>query len=846
MAIFIKFMFLYISRLDMSEMVQKINNYYLCGANRLNEKAANSCKPPFGNGEDKSSKELNELSKVSDDSRIKVPMQYKKTGELNLPYGLKAHCYKLANGQQVVVVPKEGKTVLRSYVNTGSLNETDDIRGISHYIEHNLFNGSDGLAAGEFFETTDRIGAETNASTGLAETNYFISSNLLNDTDLEEEMRIHSSMLESPRFAIDMLEKEKGVVNSEINMITSNPQNIAFNTTIKSLFNIKTTSEDVIAGTTDNITNLTREDVVEYYNKNYFPANMVTVISGEVEPEETIKLVSKYFTSTKSNPISRHYQNLIPIEKPVRRDIISDKTQAAFTVMGFSGPKNNDLKSDIYTTALLKLMFSYSDAEKMFREDNALIDYAQEKVLASPNAPSAITIVVESSDANSERVLKKIYSRIQDFQNKPVSEEQLKIIKRDMKKMYVNMFESSFAINDFIGASILEGKFKDINDIENIINNMTAGDLQDIAKKYTDLNKVAITVVHPASANEKTISENYNNNKSVSFTGKTKQAINMEHVKQYGLNNNYRVSFYDSQYPNIDAGIMYRVEKPVYSKNPAARAVLNEILCSGTMFHSREDFEKSLEQNGGGVMIFADNNGIAAVFDSSVEDYSKIYGAFKELLENPRFTEETFKEAVAVIKDNVLRADKTPWNKLNPMLHPKTKNTDEDILKGLELLTLDDVNTLYNELYSNSHAVVSIAAPISTYPELKNTILKSVNEMRTVQPYTNVSRSEYEPVEASKVLTDIDNKSQANILMAYKYIDNGNIKDKASICLLNKILGGGPSSRLFSDLRESQKLAYSVKSSVSKENDTGTMVLSIGTTTDNKLTGEKSYENLQK
>ena len=85
-----------------------------------------------------------------------------------------------------------------------------------HYIEHNLFNGSRGLEQGDFFKQVDKMGASTNASTGFAETNYYISSNLINKDDLENKIKIHASMLETPLFAIDKLEKEKGIVNSEI------------------------------------------------------------------------------------------------------------------------------------------------------------------------------------------------------------------------------------------------------------------------------------------------------------------------------------------------------------------------------------------------------------------------------------------------------------------------------------------------------------------------------------------------------------------------------------------------------------------------------------------------------
>ena len=101
------------------------------------------------------------------------------------------------------------------------------------------------------------MGAYTNASTGFAETNYFISSNLLNQGDLENKIKIHASMLEMPRFAEDMLNKEKGIVNSEINMILGDPVLIAENATLKKLYNINSTSGDLIAGTTENINNIT-------------------------------------------------------------------------------------------------------------------------------------------------------------------------------------------------------------------------------------------------------------------------------------------------------------------------------------------------------------------------------------------------------------------------------------------------------------------------------------------------------------------------------------------------------------------------------------------------------------
>ena len=65
------------------------------------------------------------------------------------------------------------------------------------------------MKEGDFFKQVDKMGASTNASTGFAETNYYISSNLLNDSDLETKIKLHASMLETPIFATEKLEKEK-------------------------------------------------------------------------------------------------------------------------------------------------------------------------------------------------------------------------------------------------------------------------------------------------------------------------------------------------------------------------------------------------------------------------------------------------------------------------------------------------------------------------------------------------------------------------------------------------------------------------------------------------------------
>lgn len=218
------------------------------------------------------------------------------------------------------------------------------------------------------------------------------------------------------------------------------------------------------------------------------------------------------------------------------------------------------------------------------------------------------------------------------------------------------------------------------------------------------------------------------------------------------------------------------------------------------------------------------------------------------MIENPRFTNEEFEHAKAEIKEALLTADKSAYDKLSNELYKglQAGYSKEEILKDLETLTIEDVKTLYNYLIQNGKGELSISAPFERKPELNKILFNTLGKFKTVTPhYTRELQDVYKPVEETKVLTDTDFKNQAEIIEAYKFKINQNIKDRVTLELLNTILGGNPSSRLFSDLREQQKLAYHVRSNYETNNNIGLFTLKIGTTTDNKETGEQSFDNVK-
>lgn len=797
-----------------------------------------------------------DISNAAPTYNVQVPLRYTYLGEQKLPYSNVAHIYKMENGQRVVIVPRENSsTIVKSYVNAGSMNEPDNIRGISHFLEHNLFNGSEGLKPGEFFETVNKMGASTNASTSFAATDYYIASHLLKKNDLEKQIKIHASMIESPQFAVDMIEKEKGPVTSEINMILDDPENIATNNTLKLLYNINTTSADIIGGTTENINKLTREDVIDYYKRNYCPSNIVTVISGEVDPEETMKLVSKSFKNKAVAVPERNYEKLTPIQKSVRRDIISDKTNSTIISIGFNGPKNNDTRDKILLDAIQFFLIgsSISRLNESLQEINSNAFINSDRMSTKAEDGRIILFSTATSEESSEQVIKTIFSEIASLEKNPPTDEEMNIVKKKLKLVLAQVFEDSDLINSNVGACMLDNDMKNITEFEETIDKLTPQDMVNFAKKYLDLNKVAITVVHPDTSVVKKIKENYSRANNVSFTGSSdemnhKEAIDMKKVKKFSATNNFSIATNETKGDMAVMDLSLRASAPANIRAGVSE-ILSVMLNRGSNLKDEKAFFSQLEKQGISTQFGADEKEICVNSIFLPTDGVDALKSAKEVLLHPRFTNEELVYAKNLLRENLQSASKSSAQGLMKEMFKGELygHTIDDVLNNLDSIDLNEVIGLYNYIAENAQGRIVVSAPFEKNPELKQAFFDELcNDFQTLKPVDTKIFNGYVPVKKSAVVLQEHNKSQAEIQMGYKFKIDGNLKNVATLNLMNIILGGTPSSRLFQDLREKQKLAYQVRSQVNNLDNSGVLSLYIKTTTDNEAGGEIKYENLQK
>lgn len=810
-------------------MVMKVDNVHrVCFKGTVSEAKRN------GNSEQKM--QITELSTVTPDFAVKTPQKYTAMEPIKTENGLTIYPYKLANGHKVTIIPMEGSpAVVKNYVNVGSMNETADIKGISHFLEHMAFNGTNGenghlkLDVGDSFKKIDELGGWANASTNYAITDYVNSTPLLNSSDLEQQIKVIAAMTEDLKLSQSMIDKEKKPVCSEINMILDDPQTIALDQTVRTLFNIKNPADEMVGGSVKHIQNLTREDVVNYYNKYYTPDNMNLVITGDVNPDEMISIVAKNFNSLKVSQGKRFEEKLAPIQKTVRKDFVNDKTLSTDIVLGFAGPKNNAVKEKVIYDIAKMYLLSYSvDLKQNLKQLNSYPFIDNEKISTNPNSPRMIYLAANVSEKDCEKALRTIFSSISNI--KKPDNEALNEIKEQILKEKENTFEYSSNVNDIIGNAVLNNNLEYITKYNEILQSITPEEVFDGVKKYFDLNKAAITVVHPKN--------------EVSFKG-SRKPVNTEKVSEYKLSNGFDVGFQQTKSNNITYQISLKVDKP-YNKKAGVIDVLDIMYSMGNQDLDENEFIRFKEKNNIDIGASATCRNLTIFAESGFKNRDIIFESAKKLLYNPRFTEENLEKAKERIKDYITRKQETAYDLY---MNNDAKNNPYDfsmyeILENLDNITLQDVKDCHNYILKNSRGIIVANVP-EEHPEVKNEVLKSAGKLQTVLPNEIKQLELYKENKGVKILTGVNNNSQADIMQVFKFKCENTVKESVLAEITNSILTSS-SIGLFNTLREKEHLAYSVYSSIEKIGDSGKISCNILTTTDNKEIGEISYDNVQK
>lgn len=363
----------------------------------------------------------------------------------------------LENGLRVYMIPK--KNVSNIYVTFttkyGSVDTTFELdgkkitspNGIAHFLEHKMFEAKNGI---DPFTIFDQNGASSNAATSNYKTSYLFAG----PTKLKENLTTLLDFVQEPYFTDENVEKEKGIIIEEIKMCEDQPGRVGYNATLENAF-VKHPIRIPVIGSEKSVKSITKEDLYQCYKAFYHPKNMFLVITGNINPKETLKIIKE---NQNKKTFEENYQKKVIFEKEPDK-VAKKKTihyQNVTIPKVYYSYKINVENFDMNIRFITKYLSIYLDslygsvsdfAEEV--EVKKIVNNGVDFIISKTDSHLVITFIAETKKTNALiKIIKKYMGKeitIDDFNRK----------KKIMLSSNIYMSDNIFRLNNYVTDNIL-------------------------------------------------------------------------------------------------------------------------------------------------------------------------------------------------------------------------------------------------------------------------------------------------------------------------------------------------------------------------------------------------------
>jgi predicted Zn-dependent peptidase len=405
----------------------------------------------------------------------------------------------LKNGLTVVSVPMKTESVTAlMLVRVGSRDESEELNGISHFLEHMVFKGTKKWPKPtDMNKVIESVGGMVNAYTSREETGYWVKV-------AKEYLGLGLEYLQQsvfqPLLPKEELEKERGVIIEEINMHEDNPMHKVRREFVSGIYSMTPLGWQII-GKKENIKRLKRQEFNQYLKKWYQSKNMVLGIAGGVD-KGMMEKVKQVFEGQKKGERSfgDRPKELKMEQKEARVSVVERKTEQAHFCLGVRSLKRDD--KDRYALGVLSTALGGNMSSRLFeeiREKRGLVYYVRTSIDSFFETGHLVT----QAGCDLRRVEEAIKVTLSEYlkltdKKKGINKEELRRSKEYLKGMLALSLEDSVNMASLSAESLLlEGRIRTAEEIEKGIEAVRVTDVQRVGKKIFNRKDLNLTVVGP-------------------------------------------------------------------------------------------------------------------------------------------------------------------------------------------------------------------------------------------------------------------------------------------------------------------------------------------------------------
>ncbi|MHB8108454.1 MAG: M16 family metallopeptidase [Syntrophorhabdaceae bacterium] len=710
--------------------------------------------------------------------------------------------HSLKNGLNYILEERKnaGVVAIQVWMNVGSKDEDDRIAGITHFIEHLIFKGTDKIKGNEFASRIEAMGGSVNAFTSFDNTVYHI---VIPTMAFQEGFELLMESVKNPAFPEQEIAKERKVILEEIKMGEDDPQRKMFKELFSLSYHGAVYGKPVI-GFTETVEKITRQDILEYYKSHYVPANQTIVITGEFNNQAAQDLIVKHMSGGTANPKPPARQ-VAKVAKGDTEKIVDRPVKENYLAISYGIPKRTS--SDIPAIDVLGTILGDGESSRLqeiLKKREGLVNGISTYVFTPQQEGLFVIYANYTQGDETQAVLRGIDTQIRHMQKQDIAEWELIKAKNMLKAYYVYDSEAAQGRARQLGDSkTMTGDPYFIEIYLAAVDKVTAADVRQAANKYL------------VSRDRRTI-----------LMGPKRVANPYRKFMANGLKvlvnkNSTSPTF------SVRIGFAGGLKAEGAGKNGEFN-VLSRMLLKGTRTRNSSDIARQLDTLAGSLVPYNGRNvfGLTGKFLS--KDLKTVIPLLKELLMDTAFNDEELTRVKREILSEIRQRDDDPvsftFMRFNEAMfgdHPYSLDplgSEKDVQK----LTLDDIGGLYRQYVTPNGAVVAFSGDID-----ENEIFKMTEDLFKDWKGKRIDiRKMYK--KPSKQIVNFDRDIQ-QVHIVFGFPGPGLIdQDRYPAEVLDAILSG-MGGRIHRVLREENPYAYAVTFFNQMAYETGAMGIYIGT-----------------
>ncbi|MDD5190259.1 MAG: pitrilysin family protein [Dehalococcoidales bacterium] len=411
------------------------------------------------------------------------------------------HKVTLDNGLRIITspMPHTRSVSVCIYLGVGSRYETAAEAGISHFIEHLMFRGTDKRPhSKDISGAIEGVGGILNGATDKEMTVYWCK---VAQPHFEIALDVLVDMVLHSRLDVNDIEKERRIIIEEIGMYLDTPQQLVGMLLDEILWPDHPLGRDG-AGTKESVTAITREQMLDYISGEYSPANMVVSIAGNIQHEATIERVNKLLGHW---PVKKPPRPFVPYIEKANPRLIIERKETEQTQLCLALPAVSLIDPRRYPLDLMNVILGEAMSSRLFLEvrDKLGLVYDIHSYLDHFQDTGALTVYAGVDPKNVETGIKAILHQL-TLLKEPVGQEELNRAKEFTKGRLLLRMEDSRSVAGWLGgAEVLSSRVMTVEEVVEKIDAITAAEMAAVARELLVSEKLRLSLVGPVKNEDK-------------------------------------------------------------------------------------------------------------------------------------------------------------------------------------------------------------------------------------------------------------------------------------------------------------------------------------------------------